>query len=200
MKILKQEEYLALREGARVLETDPHGDKVLRLSDGTIFKLFRRKRLISSAAWYPYAQRFSDNATALDKLGIVVPAVIGVFRIPDIARDAVHYIPLQGMTLREVVRTGLDKERERRLKADFTRLVTNLHNKGVYFRSLHIGNVICLPDDTLGLIDISDLRIHRGPLSNYWRARNLRRMQGIIEEADWLDYDTVMSRRLGEGR
>lgn len=195
MKKLKHEDYLVMCEGAQVLEADPWGDKVLRLADGTILKLFRRKRLLSSAAWYPYAQRFADNVAALEKLAIPVPKIIAVLRIAEIARDVVHYEPLAGATLREMVRDGLAPELERELKAVFTSFLISLHDKGVYFRSLHIGNVVHTPDGKLGLIDISDARIHRRPLGKYLRARNLRRMQGITTELDWLDYDAVINAR-----
>lgn len=198
MKKLKHEDYLAMREDAEVLEADPWGDKVLRLTDGTIFKMFRRKRLITSAALYPYAQRFANNAAALEKLGIPVPKVIAVVRIPAISRDAVHYQPLAGTTLREMARAGLTPDKKRELKGAFTRFVTGLHDKGVYFRSLHIGNVVCTPEGRLGLIDFSDLRIHPWPLGKYLRARNLRRMQGIADELDWLDCDGVLNSRRPE--
>ena len=46
------------------------------LQDGTLLKLFRRKRLITSAAIWPYAQRFADNAKKLEKLGIPCPKII----------------------------------------------------------------------------------------------------------------------------
>lgn len=187
-----------MRKDAEVLEADPWGDKVLRLTDGTIFKMFRRKRLISSTALYPYAQRFANNAAALEKLGIPVPKIIAVVRIPEIARDAVHYQPLAGTTLREMVRDGLAPDLERELKAAFTKFLISLHDKGVYFRSLHIGNVVCTPDGRLGLIDFSDLRIHPWPLGKYLRARNLRRMQGIADELDWLDQDGVLNSRRPE--
>lgn len=184
-----------MREGAEVLEADPHGDKVLRLADGTILKLFRRKRLISSAALYPYAQRFANNATALEKLDIPVPKIIAVMRISELSRDVVHYAPLAGSTLRELARAGLSADRKRRLKEALTRFVIYLHDKGVYFRSLHIGNIVCTPDGHLGLIDFSDLRIHPWPLGKYLRARNMRRMQGIADELDWLDLDAIVSGR-----
>ena len=51
MEILPHENYLALRAGAAVVETDYYGDKLLLLLNGDYLKLFRRKRLISSAAW-----------------------------------------------------------------------------------------------------------------------------------------------------
>lgn len=195
MKRLTQQNYLAMREGAEVLEADPHGDKVLRLSDGTILKIFRRKRLLSSAALYPYAQRFANNAAALEKLGIPVPKIISVMRIQELSRDVVHYAPLAGETLREMTRAGLLPEQKRALKDAFTRFVIYLHDKGIYFRSLHIGNVVCTPDGRLGLIDFSDLRIHPWPLGKYLRARNMRRMQGIADELDWIDLDAVVHAR-----
>ena len=191
METISQVEYLALKEGAKVLEADHFGDKVLRLADGTILKLFRRKRLLSSATIYPYARRFVANAKALAKRGVPVPHILGIARIPSISRDAVHYAPLAGATLRELAQAGLDPAREAALKAAFTRFVIDLHDSGVYFRSLHIGNVVCTPEGKLGLIDFSDLRIHPWPLGRYSRVRNMRRMAGIKEEADWLDLDAI---------
>ena len=61
MKTLNKEQYQALREDAEVLAADDHGDKVLKLNNGQIMKLFRRKRLFSSALIYPYGKRFADN-------------------------------------------------------------------------------------------------------------------------------------------
>ena len=193
LKRLVHDDYLAMRTGATVLEADGFGDKVLRLADGTMLKLFRRKRMFSSAAWYPYAQRFADNAVALDKRGIPVPKVIEVLRIPSIARDAVHYHPLVGKTLREIRREGLDPDSEDRLREAFTRFVICLHECGVYFRSLHLGNVVYTPEHRFGLIDISDARIRLRRLSKRQRARNLRRLQGIAGESDWVDFGTVVN-------
>lgn len=53
MRVIDYPSYLQLRDNAEVLEADGHGDKVLRLRDGSFLKLFRRKRLISSAALFP---------------------------------------------------------------------------------------------------------------------------------------------------
>ncbi len=182
-----------MRAGAEVLEADGHGDKVLRLADGSFIKLFRRKRLISSASWYPYAQRFADNAAALAVRAIPAPQVIDVFRVAAIERDAVHYHPLPGTTLRQLRRDGLAPEREATLRTEFNRFVRRLHDLGIYFRSLHLGNVVLTPDGRLGLIDISDIRVHRRPLSRFWRARNLRRMQGIADERGWLDERSILA-------
>ena len=176
-----------MREGAEVLESDGHGEKVLRLADGSYLKLFRRKRLLSSAAWYPYAQRFADNALALSHLGIRVPEVIAVMRVASIGRDAVHYRPLAGVSLRALARGGLADAAKTMLKEEFNAFVVSLHDKGIYFRSLHLGNVILAPDGRMGLIDFSDLRIYRKPLGRWMRLRNIRRLQRMADESDWLD-------------
>jgi len=185
--------YQALRAGAKVLEADRLGDKVLRLVDGTFIKLFRRKRLISSAALYPYAARFADSATALAERDIPCPKVIAVFRVAEIQRDAVHYHPLPGDTLRDKLRAGLSGPEAAALRRDFNRFVRRLHDAGLYFRSLHLGNVVLTPEGRLGLIDISDLRVHRRPLSAFWRARNLRRMERIDTERDWIDRSVILA-------
>lgn len=193
LKTLTQQDYLAMREGAAVLEFDRFGDKVLRLSDGTMLKLFRRKRLLTSAALFPYARRFARNALTLARLGIPVPQVVAVGRIPELARDFVHYRPLAGSTLRELAGSGLDEERLQQLRDQLTRFIIHLHDKGVYFRSLHIGNVVVTPDGRLGLIDFSDLRVYPWSLGRYLRQRNMRRMLGNADEAAWADLPAIVA-------
>lgn len=193
LKTLTQQEYLAMREGATVLELDGFGDKVLRLRDGTMLKLFRRKGLLTSATLFPYARRFVRNALALARAGIPVPRVIALLRVPELARDVVHYQPLAGQTLRELARTGLDAGQRRKLRDDLTRFIIGLHGKGIYFRSLHIGNVVVTPDGRFGLIDFTDLRIYPWSLGKYQRRRNLQRMLGIADEADWVDLAAIVN-------
>lgn len=195
MRRIDHQTYMVMREGAEVLEADHYGDKVLRLSDGTFLKLFRRKRLLSSAAWYPYAQRFVDNAVGLQRIGVPVPAIIDVVRIPSISRDAVHYHPLEGETFRSLARQDLDEETKARLKNLFVDFVCALHDKGVYFRSLHLGNVVLLPDGRIGLIDIADLRLFVRPLRRMMRQRNMRHMQRNVDEREWIDVSRILRER-----
>lgn len=184
MQILQHDDYLALRESGKVIEQDGYGDKVIILADGTFLKLFRRKRLISSAAIWPYAQRFADNAARLKELGIPCPEIISVYRVPSIERDAVHYHPLPGLTLRQL-RDGEggcpDDIRER-----FWKFVDKVQNLGIYFRSMHLGNVVLTPEGELGLIDISDMRIKKGPLSKRLIKRNQDHIEKDSNDRDWL--------------
>ncbi|MGC4010291.1 MAG: lipopolysaccharide kinase InaA family protein [Pseudomonas sp.] len=183
MQDLALSAYEAMRAGAQVLEADKHGDKVLRLADGNFLKLFRRKRLISSAALYPYAQRFADNTDTLHRLQIPCPQIIAVYRIADIARDAVHYQPLPGDTLRQVIEAG---EADTQLAAQLGELIAELHDQGVYFRSLHLGNVVKTPEGTLGLIDLADMKKQRRALSRQQRKRNFAHMLRYTQDRQWL--------------
>ncbi len=183
LRILEHDDYLALRADAHVLERDRHGDKVLMLSDGSYLKLFRRKRLISSAAWYPYAKRFADNALALAEREIPCPEVTGLYRIPSVSRDAVHYRPLEGQTLRQRVRAGADSAG---LRERLGRFVAELHEAGIYFRSLHLGNIVLTPAGTLGLIDIADLRAGGRPIPPHRRRRNLQHLLRDEKDRAWL--------------
>lgn len=183
MHPMEHSAYLALRENATVLEADGSGDKVLLLEDGTILKLFRRKRLISSALLFPYAQRFADNIDALKKRGIPCPEVIATYRIASISRDAVRYTPLPGLTVRQVLK---EHGESAPLRAELGTFIAHLHDRGVYFRSLHLGNVILTPEAKLGLIDISDMKCQRRPLSDSKRLRNFQHLLRYKEDRAWL--------------
>lgn len=185
MTPLSDDQYRSLRADAEVIEADGHGEKVLRLADGTFLKLFRRKRLISSALLYPYAKRFADNIEALKHRGIACPSVIGVYRVATIHRDLVHYRPLLGRTLRQIN----DPTERSELRARFGAFVAELHNKGVYFRSLHLGNVVLGENGLLGLIDIADLNAGTSTLSKRKRMRNFRHILRYPEDRHWLIND-----------
>jgi tRNA A-37 threonylcarbamoyl transferase component Bud32 len=179
--------FQALIAGAKVIEADSYGDKVLLLPGGTYLKLFRRKRLLSSALWRPYARRFADACRTLAAHSIPCPTVIALYRIPDIARDAVHYDPLPGQTLRQLFKQGIDETAATQLRRQLGSFVARLHAFGIYFRSLHLGNIVLTPQKTLGLIDLADIRIQRRNLSHWQRQRNLKHMLRYPDEAEWLN-------------
>jgi tRNA A-37 threonylcarbamoyl transferase component Bud32 len=178
--------YQNLTRDAEIVEADHHGTKVLLLPDGSYVKLFRRKRLISSALWSPYAQRFADNCIELRARGIPCPEVIAIFRIPAIERDAVHYRPLIGDTLRQLIQRNMDEHESNRLRACIGQFVARLHAQGIYFRSLHAGNIVLTPAGEAGLIDLADLRTRRSSLGQWLRKRNLNHLMRDRREAEWI--------------
>lgn len=185
-RILAHEDYLRLREGSRVIEADRYGDKVLLLSDDTYLKLFRRKRILSSAAWYPYARRFADNTEALARLGIPCPEVIELYRLPRIERDAVHYRALPGETIRRMVAAGIPESEAHALRRRIREFIDHLHDKGIYFRSCHLGNIVLTPEDRLGLIDVADLKTSGSGLGALKRRRNFHHILRDKRDSDWL--------------
>ena len=182
MQPLSREQYDLWRQGAEVLEKDGHGEKVLRLADGTFLKLFRRKSLLSKTAIYPPARRFADNAAELECLGIPCPKVIELYRLSEPYRTVVHYEPLPGQTLRQLLSSDTTLD-QLELFARLAEFITHLHELGVYFRSLHMGNIVLTPDDRFGLIDISDMRCLGRPLSRRMRDRNYQHL--LRYESDW---------------
>ncbi len=183
-------DYLVLRGDAQVIEADGYGEKVLLRTDGSYLKLFRRKRRISSAAWYPYARRFADNAARLSQLGIPCPRVLAVYRFPDIQRDVVHYQPLPGDTLRQIIRRPMGDADAHALRDQLGRFVARLHEQGVFFRSIHLGNVVRTEEGHLGLIDFADMKILRRPLSDSQRQRNFAHLLRYREDGLWLLADS----------
>jgi len=182
MQPLSRDQFDAMRLGASVLEEDGHGVKVLRLADGTFLKLFRRKSWLSKNAFFTPAQRFAENASLLQQRNIPCPQIIALYHLPDPYRSVVHYSPLAGNTLRQLLNDSRGIE-SFELLMNLATFVTSLHDKGVYFRSLHLGNIVLTPDNEFGLIDISDMRCLNRPLSKRLRARNYQHL--LRYEQDW---------------
>lgn len=57
----------------------------------------------------------------------------------------------------------------------------NLHRKGIYFRSMHLGNIVLTPSGTLGLIDIADLAFQSRALSHNKASRNLAHFERYLK-------------------
>lgn len=166
-------------DGARILEADSYGPKVYLLQDGNILKLFRRKRFFSSALWRPYSKRFIDNAAGLQKLGVPTLQALQLYKLQAPGMTAVLYQPLPGETLRQIAsKEGFSWQQA---LPDLVDLIRNLHESGIYFRSLHLGNIVVTPDNRMGLIDVADLRFLRAPLPRYLIKRNLQHFARYIE-------------------
>jgi len=179
MKNLTLEEFNRLTLNAAVLADDEYGKKVLELTDHTIIKLFRVKRLISKANIYSPARRFAKNAGKLKKLNIPTVSLINLYNIKSIKRTAVHYNQLEGMMVREYLQSN---QVEDDFLAKLGQFLAQLHDKGVFFRSAHFGNIIYTPDKQFGLIDISDMTIQKSTLSNNKRLRNIKHIFRLPED------------------
>lgn len=173
MTKLTDQAFSSLRTGAIVIEADPRGEKVLRLSDGSYLKLFRRKRFLSSALLFPPADCFRRNAEQLAARSIPCPEVFETYEIDGERKTAVRYWPLPGSTIRSLLPALAPDERSA-LLLKLAAFVATLHEQGIYFRSLHLGNVILTPSGDFGLIDVSDMHVTKSPISRLKRVRNFR--------------------------
>ncbi len=178
----------ALSANARVIEEDGLGPKVLRLVDDSFLKLFRPRRWYTSGSFNAYSERFAVNSERLRRMGFPTPQILDLYRLDD-GSSAVHYTPLPGNTLRQVLQGITAPDVRQALVERFGKFMAQLHERGVYFRSLHLGNVLVLEDGEFGLIDVADLRIYPSSLSLSLRQRNLRHMQRYTVDRRWLFED-----------
>lgn len=179
-QVLTPEEFEQLRLSALVLEQDGRGIKVMQLENGNIFKIFRRRHTISLSQIYSYARLFCRNADRLKALAIPTVDIIQLFHFEDSSDTGVLYKPLPGRTLRQL---GMSGQLDLALLQAFGAFVARLHHEGVYFRSLHFGNVVLTPEGSLGLIDIADLKLRGQALRVWHRRRNFRHLQRYA--SDW---------------
>jgi hypothetical protein len=157
--------------------------KVLQLPDQSIVKLFRLKRVLTSAHLFPHTKRFQRNVRRIKLLGIPTVTITALYRIPAIKRTAVHYSILTGITLRDRCEEAeMDSQLAERLGIFFS----FLHQNGIYFRSIHFGNMVLTSDDRIGLIDVVDMRFRRGPLRTGLRIRNLRHLFRYDTDIDYI--------------
>lgn len=200
MRTLTQSEFITLSANASVIELDGLGPKVLQLADGSYLKLFRKRPLFSKETLKPYAKRFAENSDRLKHLGFSSPEIIGVYWLVDpVNKTAVHYWPLPGRTLRQILGSS-DTVRREQLVELFGEFLAKLHTSGIYFRSVHLGNVLVQPDGELGLIDVADMRISRFSLNQSKRQRNLRHMRRYNEDRQWLFKEHLDALRNGYSR
>lgn len=180
MRIVTAKELQDWLSHGEVLEKDSHGPKVVRLSNGQLLKIFRSRRLPLLARLRPEAIRFDDRARRLQALGIHTPTIHETCWI-DRAKliSACLYEPLAGEPLDRLFREN--RQEFDLLLPQLAAYIHQLHQRGIYFRSLHLGNILRTPDATFGLIDFLDVRFKGRPLGRTMVRRNFRHLQSYLE-------------------
>ncbi|MAE68040.1 MAG: hypothetical protein CMJ18_27640 [Phycisphaeraceae bacterium] len=165
------EQFQQLVEGATPERVHRFDLVAARLPDGRIAKVFRTYPPWSSRWWWPASDRFERGVRELARRDVATVGLLERFRLVRPRRDIITYTPIEGAIMRE----ALDRDGESdMLWHRFATFLAELHDKGVYFRGLHFGNVIVMPDDRLGLIDVADSRFFRRSLRTSLRIRNFR--------------------------
>ena len=163
----------------KVIEQDKHGPKVAILANGDFLKYFRRKRLLHRELLAPAAVKFARNAHTLALLNIPTLTVKSLHRITGESHTVVLYEPIAGRTLRELLAAN---EANADLVYRLGAFLARVQRKGIYFRSIHPGNII-VDGDKFGLIDILDMRFYAWSLSRWARRRNWRHL--FRNPAEW---------------
>lgn len=182
MRTVTASEFQGWMAQGEVLEQDSHGVKVLRIPEVGYLKVFRSRRTRWLARLFPQAQRFAHNAKRLQRLGLQTPEIKDCFWLDSTQGvSACLYAPLQGQTLEQMYRA--DPEQLNTLVPDLARYILQLHRKGIYFRSLHLGNIVLLPESRIGfgLIDFLDLRFRWFPLDRWQIRRNFAHLQSYLQ-------------------
>ncbi|MDP7349035.1 MAG: hypothetical protein QF735_12405 [Phycisphaeraceae bacterium] len=176
--LLSDDEFQQLTDGAEVIAQTRFGNGALRAPDGRIIKILRPQRLLSSGFFRPQAHRFVAAARRLGEMGIPAPRVTDVYRITSENRYVLRYHPVPGVELRNAAT-------EDHLLA-FACFIADLHGRGIYFRGLHLGNVVVDDAGRFGLIDCAATCFGRRPLPVARRARNFRPLAVTKNDIDLL--------------
>lgn len=182
MQTLPAQQIEAWLTDGRILEQDGRGPKVVALADGRFLKIFHTRRHPLLARLQPAACRFSRNAARLRALGIPAPVVRELFWLdPKKGLSGCLYDPLPGDSVERLFKA--DPQAAQQLIAPLAAFIRQLHERGVYFRSLHLGNILLLPEGGFGLIDILDLRFKRAPLGRWLVKRNLQHLENYLQRS-----------------
>ena len=167
---LSVEDYDGLTAGATVIRSDEDGPRLLSASDGRIVKVMRSRGFLSADTFGGAARRFVANAARLHELGIRAPEPDGPFRCKSVKGHIVMYQRLNHETIRdEHARDNTPEDMLLRLPA----FISELHDKGVFFEALNLGNIIYSADQPYGLIDIDAVSFSGSPLNARKRVTNL---------------------------
>lgn len=182
MRIVTAQELESWLTSGKVLEKDARGPKVVELPDGNFLKIFHTRRHPLLARLQPAAARFARNAQRLKQLGISAPQVVELLWLDQRAGlSACLYRPLPGHSIEQLYRQAPRQVTE--LLPSLAAFIRQLHQLGIYFRSLHLGNILLLPDGQYGLIDILDLQCKRRPLNTWLVQRNFQHLRHYLSRS-----------------
>lgn len=179
MRIVTANELQDWLSQGELLEKDSRGAKVVRLPDGQLLKIFRSRRIPLIARLRPDAMRFAERAERLQALNIKTPDIRECCWIDrDKAVSLCLYQPLEGIPLDSLFRDS---------RSEFDALIPrlaayihHLHQLGIYFRSLHLGNILLTADGGFGLIDFLDIRFKGRPLGRMLIKRNFQHLHNYL--------------------
>lgn len=167
MKTLGREQLSQFIRENKLLDGTIERPGIMLTPAGEIVKSFYRRKIISTATFFPQAHQFQASGLKLIKRDIPAPVVKEIIYCEDIPVHMVIYDRLEGVDVRELCgSTGVG------CLSQLPGYLAHLHDLGVYFRAIHLGNIL-IYGDVISLVDISDLSVANSSLGIFKRARNL---------------------------
>lgn len=160
-----------------VLYGHPERPGLMLTPDNRIVKSFYQRKLISTSTFIPQAKRFAANAEKLRERNIVAPIVEDVIYCRELSVHMVVYKRIDGVDLRELCRAG-----HTNCLSSLAGYLAHIHDRGVYFRAVHLGNLLKRNDDGFAILDIADLTTRSRPLGPLQRARNLAHLINTTDD------------------
>lgn len=171
-----QQQYELLYGSAEIPRILRHGRLLYKF-------LWRNDSLITQDRLWPAAQRFCKNSQRLKAVAVLAPEVENLYYCRKLRLFIATYQQIDGKDLRELA--GTDDA----VLEQFAHYLYQLHQQGVFFRGLHLGNVIQTPQAKMGLIDIGDLRLFPMALPTAIRLRNLKHLFNNTDDKNlWRSY------------
>lgn len=160
--------YLELQTSPTILKWN--GSKpVLAKNDHNIIKYFYKTTWnFSSGYWWSYAIRFEIHARRLRALGIAAPVVHDLLHYPEEHCYIVNYAYINGETIHSMAKRGNFMPMKK-----LPEFIAKLHKLGVYFRDLHLENIIWQDSADFALLDTIRIKFHKKSLNLQQRAHNL---------------------------
>ncbi len=148
MEMITELDFKKIISNYSVIKQQLNLPKVLNTDCNKIIKIFYAKGKCSSDYFKPYALRFCKNANTLKNLGVMAPQIIKIQYCVERQVYLVYYEKIIGKDLEVLVQSG-----QKDLFEKLATFLASLHEKGINFRSIHLGNLI-YQNEEMALIDI----------------------------------------------
>ncbi len=168
MDILSTEQFTTLIQDkhATILSDSKAGPKVLKMQNGDIVKIFYDTLKIPLSM--PHALRFNRSAQILKTAGFLAPQIKCLKYYPAQKAYVLIYGEIPGQDFR-----SLSSKAHPAVLGKLPSFLASLHQKGIFYRGIHLGNVLLTPNQEIGLVDITNVSKSNKPLSLKQCAKNL---------------------------
>ncbi len=168
-QIIDKQQFLNICQEGAVIQRGRRGPRVLETPEGNIIKIFWPRKYFPRNILRPSsAKRFIENSLKLREAGLHCVDVTQWYYYPCLKVDVIMYPKLPGKDIREIIHNDMLTE--------IAAFIANLHDHGIFFRGIHLGNLLQLEPAKIALIDVTDCKVYKHSLGFLKRYRNLRHL------------------------